>query len=374
MAMIGIVPEVYTEENYEFWKICLKSYLVGQGLWEVVSREAASEEEEESPDWKRKNAQALHAIQLACGSQAYSKYKKNTHVSAKFAWDHLAEMGASSSQHSEVKHDDQRDATGDQEHLPYESLYNAIEEYEIELVKDILKKDLKATTAFISSHKDTPLHIAILSGKVKIALVLVNEMLPEGLEISNQFGATPLSLAAITDDITLAKAMVEKNHKLVTIKRGNSDQNSLPVIVASMYGRKRMVHYLYSKTPKELLDGSDGVLLLNNLITAEFYDIASMLLHHFPKLGIMADHHGEYALHKLAHNPSAFASGSTFSFWKHWIYKCVRIHSPWDIDTTPNASQSDEEEFFNRPASLRHWLGWILLRFLGMENGLCTNT
>ncbi|XP_076899291.1 uncharacterized protein LOC143553118 [Bidens hawaiensis] len=194
-------------------------------------------------------------------------------------------------------------------------------------------------------------------------------MPPEGLKISNQFGATPLSPAAITENITLAKAMVEKNHNLVTIKRGNCDQNSLPVIVASMYGRERMVHYLYHETPKELLDGSDGVLLLNNLITAEFYDIASMLLHHFPKLGIMADHHGEYALHKLAHKPSAFASGSTFPFWKHWIYKCVRIHSPWDIDNKKTrginiASQSDEEEFFNRQASLLHRLGWILLRFL----------
>ncbi|KAM0009007.1 hypothetical protein Hdeb2414_s0099g00792791 [Helianthus debilis subsp. tardiflorus] len=97
-----------------------------------------------------------------------------------------------------------------------------------------------------------------------------------------------------------------------------------------MYGRKRMVHYLYSKTPKHLLDpdnpnannGLDGVLLLNNLITADFYDIASELLKLFPKLGIMADHHGDYALHKLAHKPSACASGSKFPYWKQWIYNC----------------------------------------------------
>ncbi|MFS7952982.1 putative ankyrin repeat-containing domain superfamily [Helianthus anomalus] len=166
------------------------------------------------------------------------------------------------------------------------------------------------------------IHIAILSGKIDIALDLVKKMPQEGLEISNDFGATPLSLTAITEKIKLAKAMVEKNDKLVTIKKGNTDQNSLPVIVASMYGRKRMVHYLYYKTPKNLLDGSDGVLLLNNLITAEFYDIASMLPHLFPKLGIMEDHNGDYALHKLSHKPSAFVSGSTFPFWKQWIYNC----------------------------------------------------
>ena len=91
MAMTGIVPEELKEENYEFWKVCLRSYLVGKGLWDVVSKEA-SKQEKETLDWKTKNAQALHAIQLACGSRAYSRYKKKTQISAKFAWDHLVEM------------------------------------------------------------------------------------------------------------------------------------------------------------------------------------------------------------------------------------------------------------------------------------------
>ncbi|KAJ0588106.1 putative ankyrin repeat-containing domain-containing protein [Helianthus annuus] len=278
MATIGIVPEVFKEENYEFWKTCLKSYLVGQGLWDVISKDAKSEEEDEPQEWQRKNAQALHAIQLACGSQAYSKYKKNTHVSAKFAWEHLAEMGSSPSQHPEVILKQDQDVSGEvvchfwaKDHHLYEDIYNAIEDDDIKEVNKILKEDPKATTTRVSSHGDTALHIAILSGKIDIALDLVKKMPKEGLEISNDFGATPLSLAAITGKIKLAKTMVEKNDKLVTIKTGITDQNSLPVIVASMYGRKRMVHYLYSKTPKSLVDGSDGVLLLNNLITTEFY-------------------------------------------------------------------------------------------------------
>uniref|UniRef100_A0A251TBZ0 Putative ankyrin repeat-containing domain, PGG domain protein n=1 Tax=Helianthus annuus TaxID=4232 RepID=A0A251TBZ0_HELAN len=207
--------------------------------------------------------------------------------------------------------------TGAKDHHLYEDLYNAIEDDDIKEVNKILKEDPKATTTRVSSHGDTALHIAILSGKIDIALDLVKKMPKEGLELSNDFGATPLSLAAITEKIKLAKAMVEKNDKLVTIKKGITDQNSLPVIVASMYGRKHMVHYLYSKTPKSLLDGSDGVLLLNNLITAEFY-------------GIMEDHNGDYGLHKLAHKPSAFASGSAFPFWKQWIYKLPDIKNLHD--------------------------------------------
>ncbi|KAF5809523.1 putative ankyrin repeat-containing domain, PGG domain, ankyrin repeat-containing domain superfamily [Helianthus annuus] len=213
----------------------------------------------------------------------------------------------------------------------YEDLYNAVQFDDIEQVNDILKKDPKATTARVSSHGDTALHIAILYGRTHIAQDLVNKMPPEGLEISNKFGATPLSLfAALNENTELAKAMVEKNDNLVCITNGNTDQNSLPVIVASKYGRKQMVHYLYSKTPKYLLNGRDGVMLLNYLITAGIFDIASQLLKFFPNLSIMADHNGDYAVHKLAHKPSAFASGSKFPFWKEWIYNLPDIKNLHD--------------------------------------------
>ncbi|CAI9266557.1 unnamed protein product [Lactuca saligna] len=379
MAMIGIVPEELKEENYEFWKVCVKSYLVGQGLWDVVSREATSAEED-TPEWQKKNAQALHAIQLACGSRAYSKYKKNTHVSAKFAWDHLAEMRPSASHDTEVTPDHglRGEIPGVNEHLRHENLYNAVEDGDIELVKEIFKNNPNAGRAIVTPHRDTALHVAILSGNIKIALELVKQMTPEDLEIANEFGATPLSLTAITESTKLAKAMVQKNRTLVTIKKGNTDESSLPVIVASMYGRKKMVRYLYSRTPKELFDptrGMEGVLLLNNLITADLFDIASMLLNRFPQLGVTHDHHGNYALHKLSHKPSAFASGSEFPFWKHWIYRCVRIHSPWDVQTQKsdpsNGSDheididqsSNEEELISHP-TLLHQLGWFLLRSL----------
>ncbi|KAJ0580505.1 putative cation transporter, ankyrin repeat-containing domain, PGG domain-containing protein [Helianthus annuus] len=378
MAMIGIVTEEFKEEYYDYWKTCLKSYLVGQDLWDVVTSEA--EEKEKSQEWQRKNAQALHAIQLACGSQSYAKYKKKAHVTAKIAWDHLVEMRPIP-QLCGVAHDRQ-DASDFKESHPYEDLYNAIQDGEIQHVNEILDKDPKATTARVSSHGDTALHIAILYGRTHIAQDLVNKMPPEGLEISNKFGATPLSLfAAMNENIELAKAMVEKNHNLVCITNGNTDQSSLPIIVASRYGRKQMVHYLYPETPKQLLNGPDGVMLLNYLITAGFFDIASKLLNLFPNLSIMADHDGDYAVHKLAHKPSAFASGSKFPFWKEWIYNRVCRYSPRDLDIKgtrgtngsqhkiiagTNVSQHEinisDEEVISQP-SLLHRLCWILLQF-----------
>ncbi|KAF5809525.1 putative ankyrin repeat-containing domain-containing protein [Helianthus annuus] len=150
-------------------------------------------EEEQSQEWQTKNAQALHAIQPACGSQAYSKYKKNTHVSAKFAWDHLAELGHIPTKHPEVTHKKDQDVSGEvvwvEKHHLYEDLYNATEDDNMEGVNVILKREPNATTSIVSSHGYTALHIAILSGKIEIALDLVKKIPPEELEISNEFGA-----------------------------------------------------------------------------------------------------------------------------------------------------------------------------------------
>ncbi|KAJ9560759.1 hypothetical protein OSB04_005919 [Centaurea solstitialis] len=168
-------------------------------------------------------------------------------------------------------------------------------------------------------------------------------------------------------------AMVQKNSELVTME---DHKTPLPLIVASMHANKQMVHYLYIKTPKDLFDptkGLDGVLLLNNLISADLFDVASLLLHQFPKLGVNADYHGDYALHKLASKRAAFASGNEFSFRKQLIYSCVRIHSPWDVQITTNKSLNDSDceidvysssdEEFNTNYSFRHQLDWILPRF-----------
>ena len=73
--------------NYELWSIQVKTYLVGQDLWDVVQLDEHSREVEISP-WRQKNASALHAIQVSCESDALSVIKDIT--SAKIAWNNLA--------------------------------------------------------------------------------------------------------------------------------------------------------------------------------------------------------------------------------------------------------------------------------------------
>lgn len=166
--------------------------------------------------------------------------------------------------------------SGKRDYLQYEKLYNAVQQGDIRATKHFLDDNPNAVTAIVSSHGDTALHIAILAGKTKVALDLVKLMPKEGLEMDNNYRATPLSLAAISGETKLAIAMVRKNHKFLTITNGDEHEGLIPVIVASMYGRRHMVRYLYSKTPKEVFNpattnGVDGATLLNNLITADFY-------------------------------------------------------------------------------------------------------
>ena len=101
LVAMGVVPEELTEDNYENWKACMQSYLIGQGLWDVISDVdskpekntgffAKNEETEAFQTWRKKNAIALHAIQMSCGPDALVTIRETD--SAKFAWDHLVEL------------------------------------------------------------------------------------------------------------------------------------------------------------------------------------------------------------------------------------------------------------------------------------------
>ncbi|CAI9108996.1 OLC1v1008719C2 [Oldenlandia corymbosa var. corymbosa] len=186
---------------------------------------------------------------------------------------------------------------------------------------------------------------------MKIAEELVKKMRPEDLEMTNEYGSTALSLAAISGATKLAKMLVERNHKLVSIASEQED-GQLPVIVAAQYGQKRMVRYLYRVTPKEELSpekGENGVTLLNCLITAEIYDVAATLLKRFPKLGTIPDHNGDYTLRILSHKPSAFPSGTNFIFWKKWIYSCVVVDSFWSRSKGSHGGESAKTQHSSDP-------------------------
>ena len=92
----GIVVELLKKENYADWRAQVQTYLVAEDLWDIVvgaideppSRIPEEDGYEQFKTWRTKNATALHAIQISCGSEAFCEIRDISE--AKTAWETLA--------------------------------------------------------------------------------------------------------------------------------------------------------------------------------------------------------------------------------------------------------------------------------------------
>ena len=87
----SIVAEVLRGDNYDDWSACMKSYMLAQDLWDFIEPTGLQEGDQEvdSKALRKKNAAALHAIQISCAPYILSEIRSIT--SAKDAWDTLVE-------------------------------------------------------------------------------------------------------------------------------------------------------------------------------------------------------------------------------------------------------------------------------------------
>lgn len=89
----AIVLQVLNQGNYEEWSFRVKTYLLAEDLWDVVKGTTTEPPEDgeadKIKDWEKRNAKALHAIQISCGVETFSLIKgiSRAHV----AWNTLAE-------------------------------------------------------------------------------------------------------------------------------------------------------------------------------------------------------------------------------------------------------------------------------------------
>ena len=112
-ASSAAVSEVLNVNNYLVWKVQVRTYLIAQDLWDIVEAtdecpdqeddEAASKQEDDEADdeaaskqaddeaaskaWTKKNAMALHIIQISCEPRVCFVIRRIS--SAKIAWDTL---------------------------------------------------------------------------------------------------------------------------------------------------------------------------------------------------------------------------------------------------------------------------------------------
>lgn len=150
-----------------------------------------------------------------------------------------------------------------------------MEEDDWNKAKELLSKDHNDVRAEITLMGNTVLHVAVLAGKVKMVEELANLMSEEDVEKQNNFGFTAFSLAALYGILEMVKPLLAKNAKLATLENKNGQ---IPVVTASLYGKRDMIRYLYSKTPTQFLcpesnakNAKNGATLLNCLIIDGIY-------------------------------------------------------------------------------------------------------
>ncbi|KAF5465278.1 hypothetical protein F2P56_015298 [Juglans regia] len=89
-----IVLEVLRNDNYKNWSACIKNYLLAHDLWDIFETTTKPPKAEddilEFKAWRKKNAAALHAIQISCGVEIQSQI--NDISSAKTVWDMLPKL------------------------------------------------------------------------------------------------------------------------------------------------------------------------------------------------------------------------------------------------------------------------------------------
>ncbi|AEE76130.1 Ankyrin repeat family protein [Arabidopsis thaliana] len=203
-----------------------------------------------------------------------------------------------------------------QENSTYLVLFKNIDSGELEATKDFLDRNPEALTAILTSNGDTPIHKAVLSGHIKIVEEIIRRIHdPEQvLKIKNDNGYTALTYAATGGIVRIAECLVNKCPGLVSVRNA---KEHIPIVVASLYGHKHLVQYLYSHTPLSDLDpcddsdehkGKNGAMLVTNCIVDGLYCIALDLIQRYPKLAYTRDSDNDTAIMALAQTPYAFPS------------------------------------------------------------------
>ncbi|XP_034203592.1 uncharacterized protein LOC117618074 [Prunus dulcis] len=335
-----IVVEVLNNSNYLDWSVYLRNYLLAQDLWDAVKAidEPPEDEEKKADDplkaWRKKNAMALHTIQISCGPEAFALIRDSN--SAKFAWDALAanfKTQALLPSDLPVESATSSNNPGYDESVcdfrQYQPFFKAVRSGDWNKAKELLTLHPNAARAKIPYSNKTALYIATELEHEHIVEELVQLMLEEDLEIKSS-GWTALAVAADRGNIKIVKCMVRKSKKILSIATENN--NMTPILLACISEHWDVVRYLYSVTPLEDLmpdKGPYGAGLVCHSI-----DIAQELINRCPKLVLTKDPFGISPMHALAFLPSIFPSGTRLKFWQQWIYNCIRIeptHAMSDI-------------------------------------------
>ncbi|XP_062091946.1 uncharacterized protein LOC133797872 [Humulus lupulus] len=248
--------------------------------------------------------------------------------------------------------------------------FEAAGEGNLKVVKDLVEANPEILRARHPYTQETALHIAASNGHVDIVEELVSKMEEKDLEMKDNQKWTALASATRSGITRIAKCLVQKNSRLVTILCGLGEHSILPLEWVLTYGHKDMGRYMYAVTPIEQLspphNKSRGARVLQMSIEAQWYDVALQLVEHCPDLVEDGNVIFSFATNR---DFTAFPSGCRLKFWQQWIYDyCIDIPKNVDaksdirinVPTIEDSQSSKSSTFQQRFAS-------VLLKILGIK-------
>ncbi|XP_023765661.1 protein ACCELERATED CELL DEATH 6 isoform X1 [Lactuca sativa] len=168
-------------------------------------------------------------------------------------------------------------------------LYEASIKGDWKAAEAILETRPELVRSAITENFETPLHIAASARSTKsveeFVKNLVTKMEAKDLELQNKSSNTALSLAATAGNVETAKIMVKKNKAVLEIP---GSQGMMPLYVAALFARDKMVRYLYYEIPNSMLgdywkDENRG-WVLQKCVEADLFDVALKIVNDYPKL------------------------------------------------------------------------------------------
>ncbi|XVF82781.1 hypothetical protein PTKIN_Ptkin16aG0077200 [Pterospermum kingtungense] len=315
-------------ENYANWSACIKNYLRSRDLWEVVEETTTSEppEKEEICNvadlkaWEKRNASALHAIQISCAPTMLAYIRDKT--TAKDAWYTLAQKCQRPPKSAQP-------AVEVVERTEVLALRNAINRSDVTAVKNLLMAKPSLIASKIYGFKDRmTFHLAITDRNLEMIEVLLSCMSADDVKMRDSFGRTALHYAARSPGNTkIAEMLIRKNKDLLTI---TNEYGFIPLSEACHKGHKDMSYYLYNIMTRPYLlslgNRTHAAVVVCCCINSKLFDIALDLLHHCPELAVVRYlNQNSNAVLQLSFQPSEFLSSCRLSLCQRKIYSCLKV-------------------------------------------------
>ncbi|CAA0807152.1 Unknown protein [Striga hermonthica] len=239
----------------------------------------------------------------------------------------------------------------------YLPLYRAALRGDWATAKAILDGDPDAARARVAFTLETSLHIAVGTGKAIPFVVKLVELMPdEHLALKDELGFNALHVAALAGNTEAARILVSRLPDLLYVQSNNG---SFPIHKAAMSAHKETLRFLISQTKDDVNPspyvGDKGVMLLNDVIDADFFDVALELAEKYPHLAQKKLSSGNSALKRLALKDSAFSSGNQLKSWERLLYAGFQLVLRSEIQNPAPNSRDIEDQTYSTLVWFKSW-------------------